>query len=110
MPRFPHVSRRGGYSPRWRRAALGAAAAVLAGGVPIALTDASTAAASTPTTPPPVTILTSQRGFGAGEDLFITPTGDPASYAAGPEILATNGRPVWFHAIPQGEASTDFRD
>lgn len=108
MPRFPHVSRRGGDAPRWRRAAAGAAA-VLAGAVPIALMDSSAAAASAPTAPPPVTILTSQRGFGSGEDFFITPTGDPTAYAAGPEILGTNGQPIWFHAVPQGDAATDFR-
>ncbi|MCW3020552.1 MAG: hypothetical protein JWN10_2860 [Solirubrobacterales bacterium] len=108
MPRFPHVSRRGGDPQRWRRAAVGAAA-VLAGAVPVALTDSSAAVASAPTAPPPVTILTSQRGFGAGEDFFITPTGDPTTYAAGPEILGTNGQPVWFQAVPQGDAATDFR-
>ena len=49
------------------------------------------AAIAAPTAPPPLTILSSAPGFGQGEDLFITPTGDTSTYAQGPEILNTQG-------------------
>jgi hypothetical protein len=67
------------------------------------------AAQAAPSAPPPLTILSSQPGFGQGEDLFITPTGDTSTYAQGPEILNTQGQPIWFHAVPQGLDATDFR-
>ena len=61
------------------------------------------------TSPPPLTVLSSTPGFGQGEDLFITPTGDTSTYAQGPEILSAQGQPIWFHAVPQGLDATDFR-
>jgi hypothetical protein len=67
------------------------------------------AAIAAPTAPPPLTILSSAPGFGQGEDLFITPTGDTSTYAQGPEILNTQGQQIWFHAVPQGLDATDFR-
>jgi hypothetical protein len=76
--------------------------------VTLALT-ATGAAAAAPTDPPPVTILSSQPGFGHGKDFFVTPTGDTATYAQGPEIIDTKGNVVWFHAAPAGLATTDFR-
>jgi hypothetical protein len=82
--------------------------------VPIALSagavlaPAATAGATTPTVPPPVTILSST-GQGSPGDIFITPTGDSATYANGPEILTRDGKVVWFHAIPQGQTAADFR-
>ena len=66
-------------------------------------------ALAAPTSPPPVSILTSQPGFGHGEDFFLTPTGDTSTYANGPEIIDTKGNVVWFHAAPAGLAATDFR-
>jgi hypothetical protein len=72
------------------------------------LAAAGSATAATPTAPPPVTILTST-GHGPFGDIFITPTGDSATYANGPEILNREGDVVWFHAIPQGQTASDFR-
>ena len=72
------------------------------------LVGAAAASAASPTAPPPVSILTSQPGFGQG-DIFITPTGDSTDYANGPEILDSHGNVVWFHAIPQGQTAADFR-
>lgn len=95
---------------RWRHVALRATAA-LAGLLPTALAGAGSATAApttAPTTPPPVSILTSRPGFGQG-DIFITPTGDSSVYANGPEILDSHGNVVWFHAIPQGQTTSDFR-
>ena len=31
------------------------------------------------------------------------------SYPAGPEIVTTAGKVVWFHRLPTGEVATDFR-
>jgi hypothetical protein len=93
---------------QWRQTFITGIAAIVVAAVPIAL-SAANAEAAIPTTPPPVTILNSQPGFGNGDDIFITPTGDPETYAAGPEILNTQGQPVWFHPVPQGEVATDFR-
>jgi hypothetical protein len=122
-------------APRWRQLALGAAA-MFVGVLPTVLVGTSSAAAAVPdvpppaptapltapavsppapttpspapTTPPPVSILTSQPNFGFG-DVFITPTGDAATYANGPEILDSHGNVIWFHAIPQGQTAADFR-
>jgi hypothetical protein len=74
----------------------------------LALLPAGPALAA-PSSPPPVTILSSQPGFGHGEDFFLTPTGDTSTYANGPEIIDTKGNVVWFHASPAGLAATDFR-
>jgi len=77
------------------------------------LTLAGTASAhaatapATPTAPPPLTVLTSQ-GTANGADYFLTPTGDTTTYANGPEIVDQQGKVVWFHAVPQGEAAGDF--
>jgi hypothetical protein len=92
---------------RWRHL-LSGVAAIAAVAVPIALTASSSAAAATPTSPPPVTILSSAANIGRG-DIFITPTGDTGTYANGPEILDHHGNVVWFHAIPEGLTSGDFR-
>jgi hypothetical protein len=100
MHRFPSSARQ-----RWHRLALAGALAILAL-APGALSNS--AAAAPPTAPPPVTILTSQPNIGQG-DIFITPTGDTATYANGPEILDSKGNVVWFHAVPQGQTAADFR-
>jgi len=57
--------------------------------------------------PPPVTVLTQGAGHGHG-DIFIAPQGG-GGYASGPEILTDTGKVIWFHALPAGEAATDFR-
>ena len=89
---------------RWRAAAAAGAALL---GVLAVLTGASAATADS-STPPPLTVLTSEAGTGPG-DIFITPTGSATQYANGPEILDRQGHVVWFHAIPQGQTSADFR-
>ena len=54
----------------------------------------------------PVKVLT-RAGDSAGGDIFIAPQG--CGYAGGPEIISSNGKVLWFHALPQGEFATDFR-
>jgi Arylsulfotransferase (ASST) len=90
---------------RWRQLFLGASAIAI-GAIPS--TISVSAEAATPTSPPPVTILSSQPNIGQG-DIFVTPTGDTATYANGPEILDSQGNVVWFHAVPQGQTAADFR-
>jgi len=87
------------YKPRGRppRRTLARAGALLLSAVS-ALVGASAAAAAS-TAPPPVTVLTSLHGLG-DDDVFISPTGDAAQYANGPEIMDRRGHVVWFHAIP----------
>ncbi len=89
---------------RWRAWAV--SIAMLAAGA--ALTVPAAAVAAAPTAPPPLTFLTPNGPQGRG-DIFITPTGDPSTYANGPEILNRDGNVVWFHAIPQGLTAADFR-
>jgi len=105
MPRHFLRSTRHTWFNRFRpRRLLGATA--VAGAA--ALVVAGTAAAATPTDPPPVTILTSS-GHATRGDIFITPTGDTATYANGSEILDRHGNIVWFHAAPQALTDADFR-
>jgi len=73
-----------------------------------ATTTTTTSSAAAPTAPPPVSILTPADHLGPG-DIFITPTGDSATYANGTEIIDRRGDVVWFHAIPQGQTASDFR-
>jgi hypothetical protein len=83
--------------------------AVLAGGV-IALLAAACAATSparlssppgrSTTAAPQITALKAGANNGNG-DIFLAPTG--------PEIVSRTGRVIWFHALPDGEAATDFR-
>jgi hypothetical protein len=61
---------------------------------------------ATGTAPPPLTVLTRDTSDGNG-DIFIAPAG--GSYPAGPEIVTTTGKVVWFHRLPAGEVATDFR-
>jgi Arylsulfotransferase (ASST) len=85
----------------------GVAAAAIAGAVPAASAAARTAV--TTLKPPPVTVLTDKGGNGGG-DIFISPFGDPATYANGAEILSPDGKKVvWFHQAPAGEEDSDFR-
>ena len=65
-------------------------------------------AAAAPTAPPPLTVLSASGNLGTG-DIFITPTGATSTYANGPEILDQQGNVVWFHAVPQGQTTSDFR-
>jgi Arylsulfotransferase (ASST) len=60
----------------------------------------------TGTAPPPLTVLTRDTRAGHG-DIFIAPAG--GGYPAGPEIVTTTGRVVWFHRLPAGDIATDFR-
>jgi hypothetical protein len=53
-------------------------------------------------------VLTQSTDLG-GRDIFITPTGDTASYANGPEILDPSGNVVWFHPVLSGQTASDFR-
>ncbi len=104
MPRItPATASRNSWR-RWRKLALGATIAL--GAAASAL--GGSAEAATPTAPPPVTILTSQPNVGRG-DIFISPFGDPSTYANGPEILDQQGNVVWFKAVPAGEEASDFR-
>ena len=51
-----------------------------------------------------------KQGAGSGNgDIFISPSGDAAAYANGPEIITGGGRIIWFHAVPAGQEATDFR-
>jgi outer membrane protein assembly factor BamB len=66
-----------------------------------------------PKTPPPSPlsallhpVLTRDTGEANGY-IFIAPAG--GSYPAGPEIVTTAGKVVWFHRLPTGEVATDFR-
>jgi outer membrane protein assembly factor BamB len=65
-----------------------------------------TGTTDTGTPPPPLTVLTRDTGGGSG-DIFIAPDG--GGYPAGPEILTTTGKVVWFHELPPGDVATDFR-
>ncbi len=56
--------------------------------------------------PPPLTVLTRETAGGTG-DIFIAPAG--GGYPAGPEIVTTAGKVVWFHRLPAGEIAADFR-
>ncbi len=88
---------------RWRHLAAAFAAtavAALSGG-------ASIASADTPTSPPPVTVLT--HGNAGHGDFFVSPFGDQATYANGPEILDQDGNVVWFKPVPSGQEASDFR-
>jgi hypothetical protein len=51
-------------------------------------------------------VLTRHPGVANG-DIFIAPAG--GSYPAGPEIVTTAGKVVWFHRLPTGVIATDFR-
>ncbi len=61
---------------------------------------------TTGTAPPPLTVLAGNISSGNG-DIFIAPAG--GGYPAGPEIVATTGKVVWFHRLTTGEVATDFR-
>jgi hypothetical protein len=85
------------------------AVTITVGAAAMALIGASSALAATPTSPPPVTILTSSPFVAQGGDFFISPYGDAATYANGPEIVNSQGDVVWFKAVPAGEEASDFR-
>jgi hypothetical protein len=96
-------------SARLRRVRWWSAVAALAAAAPAALSTAGQAAATTsPTAPPPVTILTNTAGQRGG-DIFISPFGDQSTYANGPEIINSQGKVIWFHAVPAGQEASDFR-
>jgi outer membrane protein assembly factor BamB len=84
---------------------------IAAGAVTALATTGCAAATSGPGAsghgPAPVTVLTQAAGNGNG-DIFIAPQGG-GGYPSGPEILTDTGTVIWFHALPAGEAATDFR-
>jgi hypothetical protein len=90
--------------PRTRRR-LGYAAALV--GAVLAMVVPAAAVAD-PTAPPPVTIVT-QSADNHNGDIFISPFGDTATYANGPEIIDNHGNVIWFHAVPAGQEAADFR-
>jgi hypothetical protein len=94
-------------SGRWRRHALRAAA--VAAGVFTVAGGATPARASTPTSPPPLTLLTPHGAVGAGQDIFVSPFGDTATYANGAEVLSRTGQEIWFHQAPPGDEDADLR-
>ncbi len=89
-----------------------AAATVAAAGPALLASSAASAADApsvpAPTAPPPVTVLAGSASRADG-DIFISPFGDQATYASGPEILDHEGNVVWFHAVPAGQEAADFR-
>jgi hypothetical protein len=98
--------------PRWRPVLAAGAVCALAG-TGISACSQSPARifgaapnAVTGTKPPPLTVLTRDTSGGRG-DIFIAPAG--GGYPAGPEILTTTGKVVWFHRLPAGDVATDFR-
>jgi hypothetical protein len=95
----------------WATGALTGVAAVAAMAVAAAMPAAAAATKTAASTlqPPPVKILTDTAG-NRGGDIFISPFGDPATYANGAEILSPDGKKVvWFHRAPAGEEDADFR-
>jgi hypothetical protein len=107
MSELPNSNLRQRSAPGWRRARV-AATAIVAAAIPLLTTASGSALADAPTAPPPVSILSSQGNIGRG-DIFVTPTGDTATYAQGPEILDANGNVVWFHQAAAGLTAADFR-
>jgi len=92
--------------------AVAVTALAVAAAMPAAAAATNTAATKTAAStlaPPPVKILTDTAG-NKGGDIFISPFGDPATYANGAEILSPNGKKVvWFHPAPAGQEDADFR-
>ncbi|MFJ5266732.1 arylsulfotransferase family protein [Streptomyces sp. NPDC088387] len=58
--------------------------------------------------PSPIDVRVRRSGRAEGE-LFITPQALPATHPVGPQIADDQGRPIWFHKLPEGYVSTDFR-
>ena len=117
-PRAKGGSRTAGWRPSRPRLmgllATGTACALAVAGVsacsrgPVGVPAGSAIAgnAITHTAPPPLTVLTRDTSDGNG-DIFIAPAG--GGYPAGPEIVTTAGKLVWFHRLPAGDVATDFR-
>jgi len=105
MSETPNSNAQPDVARRWRRAApLLIAALALA----LTLGTTSSALATTPSAPPPVSIVTPYSHPGQN-DIFISPFGDTATYANGPEILDQKGNVVWFQPVPAGQEASDFR-
>jgi arylsulfotransferase ASST len=91
----------------------GNGACVLAGAVVLAFAAAAcTASPAYPGghghSPPPLQVLTHRQGSASsGDDIFLAPAG--GGYRAGPEIISTTGRVIWFHVLPAGQGAADFR-
>jgi hypothetical protein len=104
MPETPSSNAHSDAPRRWRRAAPLLLLAALA----LTLGATSSALAAAPSAPPPVSILTPY-SHPAPYDIFISPFGDTATYANGPEILDRKGNVVWFQPVPAGQEASDFR-
>jgi hypothetical protein len=105
MPEIPNPHPPSKAAQRWRRSSAAVVATFVAALASSALSTAP--ALADPTSPPPVTILT-EGNVGHG-DFFISPFGQQATYANGPEILDQQGNVVWFQAVPAGQEAADFR-
>ena len=121
MTSRPRVSRgpgtgRGPSRPRLMAVLVTGAACALAvaciGVLPGGPSDAPVAVPSpvsqrpAPRRPGAYRVLTRDTTDGNG-DIFIAPAG--GGYPAGPEIVTTTGKVVWFHRLPAGDVATDFR-
>jgi hypothetical protein len=103
MPETPNSNAHPDAPRRWRRAA-----PLLLAALALTLCATSSALAVGPSAPPPVSILTPYSHPGQ-YDIFISPFGDTATYANGPEILDRKGDVVWFQPVPAGQEASDFR-
>ena len=56
---------------------------------------------------PAITVLTKGADNGNG-DIFLAPQGG-GQYGTGPEIVSITGKVLWFHRLPAGTFTTDFR-
>lgn len=94
-------------APHTDPAAATAASAVVAddGAPTLEVGDTLTSTVAEPT---PFDVQVRRPGRARG-DLFITPQALVASHPQGPVITDDQGRPVWFHQIPDGYVATDFR-
>jgi hypothetical protein len=59
-------------------------------------------------TPPPIAVLTSEPSAARGL-VFVAPKSRAEGAVTGPEIIDDQGRPVWFHALTNGDNATDFK-
>jgi hypothetical protein len=59
-------------------------------------------------TPPPVAVLHSDPAVARGL-VFVAPKSRTEGAIKGPEIIDNQGRPVWFHALSNGDNATDFK-
>ncbi len=105
-PRHPYPGHQTFKKPGARpRSLLGATALGLAWLACVGAVPRGTAQAQTP---PPITISLDAGSLAPGY-IFIGPEPSVPTNLAGPEILDSQGRIVWFKAIPSGYVAADFR-